>query len=620
MSVPDAGAYQPIGDYGIVGDLHTAALIGRNGSLDWWCAPRFDSPSVFGALLDAARGGRWWIAPVGEWTSEQRYLPATNVLVTTFHTPGGGVAELTDFMPAGPARARSAEIHRRITCPRDAVELEVVFEPRFDYGALDTQLVRRRHGILATDAEDDVATLAAPPDVAWHVEQGRAIARLTLQGGAAAWFVLRHDDDEVHPVELYGSDAKLDETARWWDRWLTSLTYHDPYRQEVERSALALKLCCYEPTGAIIGAPTTSLPESQGGGRNWDYRYAWLRDASFVLYALDRVGLASEVDAFLTFLKRIARRADGRHLQIMYGGEGRRDLPERTLEHLDGYRGARPVRIGNGAAGQFQLDVYGELLETISIWYRRRSVTEGLWKVLRHLVDWTAAHWREPDFSIWEARLEPKHYVYSKVMAWAALDRGIRIARRLELPADLDAWRREAHLLHQDVLERGWDAARSTFVQAYGEPQLDASLLIIPKIGFLGRGDARIRSTLEAVRRELGTSCEELIFRYRSPDGLAGTEGAFLPCSFWMVQNVALVGEFAEAERLFRNLLRRANHLGLLAEEIDPATGEHLGNFPQALSHAALLNTAYMLERLRPAATAAVSGSPRSSGPARTPP
>ncbi len=602
-SAPGSGAeggYLPIGDYGVIGDLHTAALVGRNGSIDWWCAPRFDSPSVFGALLDAARGGRWRIAPAGEWTSEQRYLPATNILVTTFHAPAGGVAAVTDFMPAGPARGRAAEIHRRVSCPRDAVELDVTFEPRFDYGSLPAELIRRRHGVLATDAEDDVATLSGPKDLAWSLGEGRAVARLALKAGEDAWFVLRHDDDEVHPVEQYGSASKLDQTARWWDQWLSQLTYHGPYRQEVERSALALKLCSYEPTGAIIGAPTTSLPESQGGGRNWDYRFAWLRDASFVLYALERVGLASEVDAFLAFLKRVSRRSDGRHLQIMYGVDGRRDLPEQALEHLHGYRGARPVRTGNAAAGQFQLDVYGELLETISIWYRRRSVTEGLWQVLRHLVDWTAAHWRERDFSIWEARQEPKHYVYSKVMAWTALERGIRIAHRLELPADVGVWRREAAALHGEVVEKGWDPARATFVQAYGEPQLDASLLIIPKIGFLRREDPRVRSTLDAVRRELGTSCEELIFRYRAPDGITGTEGAFVPCSFWMVQNLALVGEFAEAERLFKNLLRRANPLGLLAEEIDPATGEHLGNFPQALSHSALLNTASMLERLRP--------------------
>jgi len=318
------------------------------------------------------------------------------------------------------------------------------------------------------------------------------------------------------------------------------------------------------------------------------------------LYSLDRLGYDTEVNAFLGFLKRVCRHAHGQHLQIMFTIDGRRDLPERDLNHLEGYRLTRPVRVGNGAVGQFQLDVYGELLETVNIWHARNTVSEGLWKVIRDLVEWTASQWRRPDFSIWEPRLAPKHHVFSKVMAWVALDRGVSLARALSLPGDPDRWQREADLLHAEVLDRGWDASRQTFVQAYGEPQLDASLLVIPLVGFLPPTDTRVRTTLEAVRRELASSCEELIYRYRAPGGIGGDEGAFLFCSFWMVQNLAMVGEHAEAERLFRNLLRRTNHVGLLAEEIDPATGEQLGNFPQALSHSALLNAAYALERLRP--------------------
>ena len=600
MSRAEPDGFLPIGDYAVVGDLRTAALVGRNGSVDWWCAPRFDSPSIFGALLDAARGGRWRIVPRGAWTSEQRYLPASNVLVTTFHVEGGGVVAVTDFMPVGPARDKGSEIHRRVACTRGSVEVEVLFAPRFDYAARVPVITRRRHGILATDSEDQVVTLAAPSEAAWRLEYGGATTSFALGMGEAAWLVLRHDDDEVHPVAEYASEQKLDATARWWDAWLDQLTYRGPFRQEVERSALALKLCSYEPSGAIVAALTSSLPETQGGGRNWDYRYAWLRDAAFVLYGLDRLGFASEVRAFLEFVKRVCRHVDRSHLQIMYGVDGRRDLPERALEHLSGYRGARPVRVGNGAAGQFQLDVYGELLETVAIWSRRHPVTEGLWKTLRDLVDWTAVHWREPDFSIWEARQTPKHYVYSKVMAWTALNRGVRIARRLELPGDLARWEREAGALRAEVLRRGWDPTRRTFVQAYGEPALDASVLVIPKVGFLPRSDPRVRSTLDAVRAELGSSCEELIYRYHAPDGLVGREGTFVICSFWMVENLAMVGRFDDAERLFRNLLRRANHVGLLAEEIDPSTGEQLGNFPQALSHAALLDAAIILEKLRP--------------------
>ena len=507
---------------------------------------------------------------------------------------------LTDFMPVGPARGRFGEIHRRVACARGSAQVQIEFTPRFDYARRATTLALRRHGLLATDAEADAVALSAPAGLEWVVSGDRATATATLRAGQAFWLVLRHDDDEVRPVAHCGSEWKLDITARWWDDWLGQLRYDGPYRTEVERSALALKLLCYKPSGAIIGAATTSLPETQGGGRNWDYRYAWLRDAAFVVYALDRLGFDAEADGFLRFFKRVCRRADGRHLQIMYGLDGERDLPERSLDHLAGYRGARPVRIGNGAAGQFQLDVYGDLLETVAVWHRHHRVTEGLWKVLRDMVDWTAAHWREPDFSIWENRQEPKQYVFSKVMAWVALDRGVRIASRLSLPGDPARWQREADALRAEVLERGYDPARQTFVQAYGEPQLDAALLVIPQVGFLGRRDPRVRSTLAAVRRELGSACEELIYRYRAPDGLAGTEGAFVVCSFWLVQDLALVGEITEAERLFRNLLHRANHLGLLAEQIDPATGEHLGNFPQALSHAALLNCAMILERLKP--------------------
>ena len=592
----------PIGGYGAIGDRRTAALVGTNGSIDWWCAPRFDSPSIFGALLDDTEGGRWRISPRGAWTTEQRYLPATNVLVTTFHLDAGGVVTVTDLMPDGAARGPASAILRRVACTRGAAVVDVLCAPRFAYGLARPTLLPRRHGVLATDEAGEVITVAATPGVVWEVAGADAAAAVALASGESAWFVLRHDDDEVRTVDPAACERALEATAAWWDGWLAAMRYDGPFRQDVARSALALELCSDAASGAIIAAPTTSLPEFPGGGRNWDYRYVWLRDAAFVLYALDRAGFGQTVDAFLTFFKRVSRRADGRHLQIMFGVDGRRELPETTLDHLAGYRGARPVRVGNGAAGQFQLDVYGELLETVALAHRGREVTEGLWRVLRRLVDWTAAHWREPDFSIWEARQEPKHFVFSKVMAWVALERAVHMAGRYGLPGDVGAWKREAAAVHAEVLARGWDAGRETFVQAFGEPQLDAAVLIIPKVGFLRRSDPRVRTTLAAVRRELASSCEDLIYRYRSPDGQSGAEGAFVPCSFWVVQALAMVGESAEAERLFRNLLRRGNHVGLFAEEIDPATGEHLGNFPQALSHAALINTAVILERMRPAA------------------
>jgi GH15 family glucan-1,4-alpha-glucosidase len=589
-----------ISDYGVIGDLHTAALVGSHGGIDWCCAPRFDSPSIFAALLDPANGGTWRIAPTGAATSEQRYLPGTNILVTTFRAAAGGVVEVTDLMPVGPARRHGTEVLRRVHCTRGTVEVEVLFAPCFDYGQRRAQLHRRSAGVLATDDDDDVATVASAPDVPWELGDGSATARLTLAAGDRSWFILRFDDDEVHPVDAYHPQEKLDATARWWDAWSARLRYEGPYRQAVERSALALKLCCFEPSGAVVAAPTTSLPEAAGGTRNWDYRYAWLRDSAFVVYALDRLGFDAEANAFVQFLKRACRRAGAKHLQIMFGVDGRRDLPEQVLEHLAGYRGARPVRIGNAAVGQFQLDVYGELLETANIWRRHHPMSEGAWKMFRGLVDWTADHWREPDHSIWEPRLEPRHYVFSKVMAWVALDRGARIARDLGLAGDVDRWRREAAALHAEVLDRGWDPERQTFVQAYGEAPLDAAVLVIPKVRFLPRTDPRIRTTLAAIRKELATTCEELVYRYRGPDGIEGTEGAFVICSCWMIGDLAMTGEHAEAERLFRLLLHRSSPLGLFAEEIDPATGEQLGNYPQALSHAAIINTAYLLERMRP--------------------
>ena len=588
-----------IQDYGVIGDLHTAALVGRDGSIDWFCAPRFDSASVFAALLDPENGGHWRIAPLAPTTSEQRYLPGTNVLVTTFHGEAGGVVSVTDFMPVGPAREGRTGIYRRATCQRGELTLAVDFAPRFDYARQAPHLVRRAAGILATDRDDDVLTIAGPPGVTWELDAGAARAALTVRAGDEAWFALRWDDDEVHAVADYHPAETFEATTRWWDAWVARLQYHGPYRQEVERSALALKLCSYEPSGAILAAPTTSLPEWPGGDRNWDYRFTWLRDSAFVLYALDLLGFDAEGSQYMRFLKRVARRQDGSHLQIMYGVDGRRELPERTLEHLAGHTGGRPVRVGNAAAGQFQMDVYGELFATARVWQRRHAMTEGLWHTLRELADWTAGHWRQPDLSIWEPRHEPRHYVYSKVLAWVALDRAATMARELGLEGDVATWEREAAAVRAEVLERGWDPARRTFVQAYGEPQLDAALLVIPKFRFLPRGDPRVRDTLAAVRRELATTCEELVYRYRAPDGVGGDEGAFVVCSFWVVQNLAMVGAIDEAERLFKLLLRRASAVGLFAEEIDPRTGDHLGNYPLALSHAALINSACILERLR---------------------
>ena len=592
--------YLPIESYGVIGDLRTAALIGIHGSVDWLCLPRFDSMSLFGALLDHDRGGHWQIAPTVPHTGEQHYLPGTNVLATVFHAGAGGVLEVVDFMPMGRSRGPRPRLVRWVRAVRGEVPTRLVWAPRFDYGTRAPRLERRTHGVIATDRDNDAAVISGAKWVPWAIEAQQAVADFTLHQGAEAWFVMTWDDDEVTPLALLEPVRAFEETVWWWDAWIAGLRYDGPYRREVERSALALKLCCHEPSGAIVAAPTTSLPESRTGGRTWDYRYAWLRDSAFVLNALDVMGFERETEAFMRFLKRVCRREDGRHLQIMYGVDGERDLPERVLGHLEGWRGIGPVRVGNGAVDQFQLDVYGEILATAALWAHRHRLSEGMWQTLRRLVDWVAEHWHEPDYSIWEPRHEPRHHVYSKIMAWVALDRGARLAAENGDDVGAARWRQLADTVHAEVMERGWDEARGTFVQVYGEPQLDAALLVAPKVRFLHRSDPRVRTTLEAVRRELATPCEDLIQRYRGPDGLTGEEGAFVFTSFWMVQNLAMVGEFEEAERLFRHLLHRASPLGLFAEEVDPATGEHLGNYPQALSHASLMNTAHILERLRP--------------------
>ena len=593
-------SYLSLGRYGVIGDLHSAALVGANGSIDWCCLPRFDSPSLFAALLDDERGGRWQITPAVPHTSEQHYLPGTNVLQTIFRADGGGVGDVTDFMPVGPARGGRVRLYRRLRGVRGAVPLLVRWAPRFDYARQVPRLTRRTHGVLATDRDDDVAAVIADPATPWRIEGADALAELTLGEDECTWMVLTFDEDEVAPLGSHAPQDTLERTIRWWDAWSSRLQYEGPYRREVERSALALKLCCYEPTGAIIAAPTTSLPESLNGERNWDYRYTWLRDSAFVLYALDVLGYEEETDAFLHFLRRVCRREGDGPLQIMYAVNGARELPERILDHLRGYLGLAPVRIGNAAAGQFQLDVYGEVLATVEIWLRRREPSEGTWKVVRDLADGVVERWRRPDFSIWEPRHQAKHHAYSKVMAWAALDRAAAIAARFGRSEEATRWASEAARVHADVLTQGWDGHREVFVQCYGEAPLDAALLVVPKIHFLPRSDPRVRSSLLAIRRELASPCEDLIYRYRAPDGLDGDEGAFVFSSFWMVENLAMVGEHAEAERLFRNLLRRFDPLGLAAEEIDPATGEQLGNFPQGLSHASLINAAYVLERLRP--------------------
>ncbi len=587
-----------IADYGLIGDMQCAALVGRHGGIDWCCMPRFDSGSIFAALLDPQRGGTWLIQPVGPFAAVQRYLTGTNILETTFRTPAGE-AVVTDFMPLtaeGRPAGAHPEIHRRLLGTRGVLPMRVRFMPRFEYGARSTRLEALGGGLFASDRTAQVLTLASARPFEWQIEQGAAEATFDLPEGDSRWMVLRYDDDDVHPVDRYDSARKLEDTAAFWLRWSSRVRYAGPWREAVERSALALKLLTDAHSGAIIAAPTTSLPETPGGSRNWDYRFAWLRDAVFTIGALQSVGHAAEADAFMRFLRRVCRHEASGHLQIMYTVDGRRDLEERQLEHLAGYRGARPVRVGNGAVDQLQLDVYGEVLAAADAWRREHPMSEGTWRTLRPLVDWVSTHWHLPDSSIWEVRGETRHYVFSKVMNWVALDRGIRMATELSLPGDVAAWSAARDTLREEILTRGWNPARGAFIQAYDHPEtLDAAALVFAMVRFLPWDDPRVVSTVRAVQRELTTPDGELVFRYRTPDGLEGEEGAFSICTFWLAEALCRIGDRPQAERIFRRMLGYANHLGLYSEEIDPATGEFLGNFPQGFTHIGLIRCALAL-------------------------
>ncbi|HSK20239.1 MAG TPA: glycoside hydrolase family 15 protein [Longimicrobiales bacterium] len=591
--------YKPISRYGVIGDTRTAALIGADGAIDWCCFPRFDSPSVFGAILDNEKGGRFRVCPVGDYTSTQRYFPLTNILVTSFHLhDGSGAFEVLDVMPSPDGHiplAAPHEINRRVRGLHGRARVEVTFEPRFDYARAATHVQACNGGVLASGGSETLS-LTSPDALDWSVDDaaGSASAEFEVHPGVDRWLVLRWNVEGVRAVEAADCQRKLEATASYWNEWAGNLRCAGLYRAEVERSALALKLLFYEPTGAVVAAPTTALPEEIGGVRNWDYRYCWLRDAAFTLSAFNIVGLHDEARRFVQYLHWVAGKSDG-PLQIMYGIGGEMELDEHELTHLSGYRDSRPVRIGNGAHSQLQLDIYGELLAAVSLWHEQHLVDEEFWQLLITIVDWVADNWQRPDSSIWEIRAEPRHYVYSKVMCWVALDRAIHMAGELGAPPRLEHWRAQRAAIHEQVLERGWDEERGTFVQSYGSSALDAANLLIGVYGFLPGDDPRMKGTIAATLREL--TRDGMLYRYTSEDGLPGQEGVFSICTFWLADALVLSGDVEAGERVFRRMLRFANPLGLYSEQIDPRTGDFLGNFPQAFTHIALINTARLLER-----------------------
>jgi GH15 family glucan-1,4-alpha-glucosidase len=577
-----------IEDYGLIGDQQAAALVGRDGSIDWLCLPRFDSASCFSALLGDARHGHWLLAPVGvERGTRRRYRDGTLVLETDFETPDGAV-RVVDFMPRrgdGPPR-----VMRIVEGLRGRVPMHMELALRPDYGTITPWAETAADGALAT-AGPDAFRLSTP--LLLRVENGTITADFAVVEGTHERLTLTwHPSFEpTPPVE--DADSALARTEAWWRAWSGRCSYEGPYRDRVLTSLLVLKAMTSEQTGAVIAAPTTSLPEEIGGVRNWDYRYCWLRDATLTLEALLAGGYAGEALAFRDFLLRVGT-GDPATAQIMYGVGGERRLVEFELPQLPGYEGSRPVRIGNAASEQFQLDVYGEVAAAMYLGAEAVGrVERPLWPRWRRIVDYVETVWREPDDGIWESRGPRRHYTYSKVMAWVVFDRAIRLAERFELDAPLERWRATRNEIHEEVCDRGFDPERRTFTQYYGSQELDASVLNIPLVGFLPGTDERVGGTIDAVRRELGR--DGFVSRYstaQTDDGLPGDEGQFLACSFWLVSALALNGRVEEARTLFERVAGLANDLGLLAEEYDVTHGRQLGNFPQAFSHLGLIAAA----------------------------
>src|SRR5215213_2379597 len=599
-------AYQPIENYGIIGDLHSAALVGIDGSIDWLCLPRFDSPSVFAAILDDEKGGRFKIAPVSDGvTRKQLYWPDTNVLISRFFTPDG-VAEITDYMPihlSKNGRGRH-QLIRRIKVVRGEMNFQMECSPAFNYSRDEHKTEITEGGALFHSGQ---LSLGLATDVPLRSESNRAVAEFSLQEEQMAVFVLREIESGAD-CGLSLSERQEEElfmqTVEYWRRWLSKSTYTGRWREMVHRSALTLKLLTYEPTGAIVAAPTTSLPEGIGGERNWDYRYTWIRDAAFTIYGLLRIGFTEEAAGFINWLGSRCQRANPNgSLQLMYGIDGRQDLTEEILDHLDGYRSSRPVRLGNGAYEQVQLDIYGELMDAVYLYNKHGSpISYDLWTHLRALINWVCDNWQNEDEGIWETRGGRRNFVYSRLMCWVAIDRGLRLADKRSFPADRERWLEVRDRIYEEIMEKGWSPKREAFVQSYGDDTLDASSLIMPLVFFLSPSDPRMLKTLDAINRppkDGGLVSNSLVYRYdvqKSADGLTGEEGTFSLCTFWLVEALTRAGRLEESRLIFEHMLGYANHLGLYAEEIGHH-GEALGNFPQAFTHLTLISAAYNLDR-----------------------
>jgi GH15 family glucan-1,4-alpha-glucosidase len=598
--------YKPIEDYGVIGDLHTVALVGTDGSIDWCCLPHFDSPSVFGAILDDEKGGYFKISAISAERCKQLYLPDTNVLLTRFYC-ADGIAEVTDFMPIESRSLRYAppnyhQIIRRVSTVAGHLRFRLECFPALNYAREKHEIHSFPQGAVFAASSRSVG-LVSPVPLA--IEGNGVVAEFSLPRGKTATFSFRQADQgsEANLLipEKTGEVFFLD-TLDFWKLWLSQSRYTGRWREMVHRSALVLKLLTYAPSGAIVAAATTSLPEEIGGMRNWDYRYCWIRDASFTLYALMRLGFEEEAGQFMGWLEERCRalNPDG-SLQPMYSVIGHDRLSEESLTHLKGYRNSKPVRIGNGAYRQSQLDIYGALLDSVYLYNKYGApISYDLWRNLERLLDYVCNNWRRPDEGIWEIRGEPQHFVYSKLMCWVALDRALRLANKRSFPADQERWLKNRDEIYCEIMERGWNESAKSFVQYYGSNQLDASLLLMPLVFFVSPSDPRMIQTTQRIHDRL--ALDSLVHRYsldgdNPVDGISGREGAFSICSFWLVEALTRAGRIQEARLMFEKMLSYANHVGLYAEEIGHC-GEALGNFPQAFTHLGLISAAFNLDRV----------------------
>ena len=591
--------YLPIADHGVVGDMRTAALVGTDGTIDWLCWPRFDAPSVFGSILDSAKGGFFRLAPACEAaTTKQLYFPDTNVLITRFLSPEG-VCEVQDFMPVAEAGSDAPQrLIRRVVGVRGQMRMRLECEPRFDYGRDRHEVVITAGGALFRSPSLSLA-LGAPTPLS--PSAAGVVSDFEVAAGEAYSFVVEEAADP-RPLGEPEAQASFDETTEFWREWISRSTYTGRWREMVNRSALTLKLLTYRPTGAILAAATASLPEQLGGERNWDYRFTWIRDSAFSLYALLRLGYTEEAEHFASFLATCFDETSANGwgpLQLMYSIDGNGDLPEEQLDHLEGYMGSAPVRIGNGAAHQLQLDTYGSILDAayIAETYGDRHISHDGWKAICQVVEWVCENWDQPDEGIWETRGGRKRFTHSRVMCWVAVDRAVRIARARSLPADIVRWMAVRDEIYERVMEHGWNEQKGAFVQHEDTDVLDAAVLLMPLVHFIAPDDPRWLSTLDAIGEELVS--DSLVYRYdpaASPDGLNGDEGTFSICTFWYVEALARAGRVHDARLAFEKMLTYANHVGLYSEELG-SSGEALGNFPQAFSHLSLISAAINLDR-----------------------